>query len=667
MEGYKNPFNVTKAVDFSDEEIIRYWVDFEDDIYYKKIIKPDLDMPMLLLGGKGSGKTHMMRYCSFELQKIRGGVNYLKDIKLDRYIGVYLRCSGLNSNRFIGKGQDDDVWKSIFAYYIELWFAELLINIIIDLKCECDIQINEKGLCGAFYNLFDKKTSVELVEDVFAIRDYVVSLRRKVDYVTNNAALKGGVTEIDVLVSPGGLVYELPKIIQKYVRDLENVRFLYLVDELENLTAEQQRYYNTLLRERRGPSTFRIGARLYGIKTKMTYASNEENKEGSEYEVYCMDDNFRKNKDAYKKFAYKICAKRLSESGYICQDELIYDVVKDKIESMFEKLDEEAYCRVLVEGKTTRPYMSRLKSKMQCIKYVQVDKIIDNLKHDNPIIEATNIFLFYRGWSDKKAVIDAYVLYDISVYVRSECNKYDLKEGGSAHEKVLDKFKSDIISKIKYECGGRYYYSGFDAFVDMSEGIPRVLLNILKHVFRWSDFYGERPFMGSKISLEAQNNGIKEASEWFFKDAIPSGNGAEVRLAIERLCQFIREIRYSDIPPECSLVAFNIDIYSLDEKVVNMLELAKQYSVLIEIKPRREKNSARYNLQLKINGILATKWDLPIYKRGDITLKVKEIESIFSSGGDAFDGALKSRVQSYNAPFLIEKNINNEDQQKLFE
>src|SRR5580698_8636200 len=105
-----NPFNITKAVDFSDQEINDYWVDIPAGDGFAAMAKPTSPMPMLILGGKGSGKTHLMRYFSYPLQRIRHAKDVIGGIQKERYIGIYLRCGGLNSARFSGKGQAEEVW-----------------------------------------------------------------------------------------------------------------------------------------------------------------------------------------------------------------------------------------------------------------------------------------------------------------------------------------------------------------------------------------------------------------------------------------------------------------------------------------------------------------------------------------------------------------------------
>ena len=78
--------------DFTDVQIDSYWVDFAAEGGFQEAIQPRLDMPMLILGGKGSGKTHIMRYLSFPLQRIRHSADVVSGIAAEGYLGVYMRC-----------------------------------------------------------------------------------------------------------------------------------------------------------------------------------------------------------------------------------------------------------------------------------------------------------------------------------------------------------------------------------------------------------------------------------------------------------------------------------------------------------------------------------------------------------------------------------------------
>src|SRR5439155_7341110 len=153
-----NPFNLTAAKDFSDEQIREFWVDMPGGGGLLAMLKPNSPMPMLVLGGKGSGKTHLLRYCSFELQKLKAGKALVRQIKHDGFIGVFMRCEGLNANRFSGKGQSDDLWNSVFQYYMDLFLADLLLSHIREiLAADPGFSRRQTAFCKALRGLFSSE------------------------------------------------------------------------------------------------------------------------------------------------------------------------------------------------------------------------------------------------------------------------------------------------------------------------------------------------------------------------------------------------------------------------------------------------------------------------------------------------------------------------------
>ena len=107
----ENPFTITKAVDFSDRQILTYWVDLHDGAALMELVQPTSQTPMIIEGGKGSGKTHLMRYLTLTSQLLRQGPDSVNSmLGDDQYVGIYVRFSGLNASRFKGKNQTDDVW-----------------------------------------------------------------------------------------------------------------------------------------------------------------------------------------------------------------------------------------------------------------------------------------------------------------------------------------------------------------------------------------------------------------------------------------------------------------------------------------------------------------------------------------------------------------------------
>ena len=658
-----NPFNITKAVDYSDEEINRYWVDIPGGNGFADLLKPKSPMPMIILGGKGSGKTHIMRYFSFNLQKIRYKDKLKESLADDGYIGVFMRCSGLNSGKFSGDNQTNEAWKNIFSYYLELWFSQLVLKITEEIiSTESNLKELEQTICEETIKLFDCNLEVQ-PSTISDLKHFLHKLQKQVDYEVNNCAITGEkISNMRILISPGGIIFGLPRILETVIPVLKNIQFIYLIDEFENLFEYQQRYINTLIREREAPVSFRIGARWYGIKTINTFSGNEDLKEGSEYEKQIIDQLLRDRQVDYEKFAKKICVSRLIEAGFAVNEN-----EGRSINSFFEEFELGRFFEKLKkkEYRDRYSYFTSLRNNLPSkISEIEQEEIINNLSYsNNPLLERTNVFLFYRSWKEGIDLIAA------SRKIKEECVIYDQyqSKASSQHLKILSKFKSDIIDDLSRETREDLPYTGFDKLVKMSAGIPRLLLIMLKHVFRWSTYNGETPFRDRPITSESQHNGLEDAIKWFIDDArLPGPSGKSISNAIDRIGKLLQEIRFSNLPPECSLSSFSINELDISDAIQKSLDYLEQYSYIVKVNSRREKNSPVHRVTYQINGLIAPNWELSIYRRGILPLTKKEVTAIFASQEeDNFIAVRNERLTRYNAPFKNEKQSNNLKTEKL--
>lgn len=660
-----NPFNITKAVDFSDQEIHDYWVDLSDSGGFVQLMKPTSHMPMLILGGKGSGKTHLMRYFSYSLQKVRHQDRIIDGLTTEQYLGIYLRCSGLNASRFRGKGLNDDTWEAVFSYYMELWLSQLVIENVLDaFKDSDELKDNERLISNSIIELFDVfegEIPLTLPDTLSIIRE----IQRKLDYAVNNCAITRKL-EVEILATRGRLIFGIPKVFSQNLPSLKNCLFLYLIDEFENLKEPQQKYINTIIREKESPCSFKIGSRLYGVKTYDTYTEGETNKVDSEFEAIHLDDILRTNIN-YSDYAARLIASRFVQCRYPTKTDDIENTFCTTLNTQFERLsdseyylDETKFIIEKYEGRE-RPYFISLKAnlskglKNNTVLGVEseddIKKILNNLYcPEYPLLEKTNVFLLYRYWYKNKIS-----LVDASSKISEQCKNFlsNTSKNGS-YKTALGHFKSDLLSQLLRECGRDRKYFSLATLIEMSWGLPRNLLVLLKNIFAWSLFYGESPFEGTPISIKAQNNGVIESSDWFFSDAKISGKmGTAVRDSIDRLGNFFREIRFSDKPSECSCVSFSADIAKANTTTRELIKSATDYSLLIEVGTQSDKNTGRIRSQYQLNRMIAPRWGLAIYRRGTIALNVEELDEIFSPGGKR--GALDKRISGMTAPLFGKK------------
>lgn len=660
-----NPFSLTKANDLSDDQIQELWVDIAppdspDSLFGAgRFASP---MPTFILGSKGSGKTHLMRYASFALQKKRferDRLGLLAGAKADGYVGVYTLCSGLETGRFQGKGQSDEAWLEVFSYYLELSLGIAALVVIGDLL-DGDIQDNiEPMFCAAVGRLFDFNPPV--ANGVGTLIDELERRRRELDYQVNNAAFTGKLVP-NVTASRGRLIFGIPQAFQSCSSDLQGFLFAYQLDELENLTEAQQKHVNTLVRDRRGPATLKIGARQFGIKTHATMSAGEENIKDSEFEELRLDLRFRRNEKTYRDLVGLLVERRLqsfwpqSSTGLAGRSRRLADWFEEPKRDPFDP-----FFMRLVKGASSpeRPHMMHLRDAL-------IGRLLrggtDGVRNDEdiqaimeaiavpnaPLLEKLNTFLMFNAWAKGLDLVEA------ATSVRSDCEAFVSSKGAGRYRQKLDHYKSDLIAQMFRDATFRHSYGGLDEFTRMSEGQPRALITLLKQTYDWATFQGERPFEAGSISLDAESKGALDAADWFYNNMRKAGGeGQAILIAIDRLAELFRINRFADNPIECSLIGFSVSARVGSETSQRTLRLALDHSFLVEILGgQSERNSEQVTGKFQLNRMLVPKWGLATGRRGIKPLSEEEMNAIFDPEMvEAFERVKADWASRMNAPF----------------
>jgi hypothetical protein len=651
-----NPFETNKATDFTDQQIREYWVDLVGHGGLEQLLQPSTPTPMLILGSKGSGKTHLLRYSSHSVRRLGWGDSPLEGIRKDGYLGIYLSADGLNAGRFAGKGVPPDQWRALFRYYFESWVTQLLIEIADATKEAVNGSVSEVQTVEAILALFDRPPAFEGAT-FESLKTFFVNERRDIDFAINNAAFTNTL-QITIRFTAGRLLFGVPELIATFFGLNSAIRFLYLIDELENFTDDQQRFVNTLIRYRKGRASFRIGARLYGIRTFQTDNTGEQNKEGAEYEVLRLDELIRDGEN-YHECARMLCAKRLVESGYLLPGDDIRSLATH-LDDFFEEPAKDGLAELESRNLTEkydgreRPYFAILRKQLEAnartvLGAEGADPIITGLAcAQYPLLEKLNCLFLYQDWSRARN------LYDSSAEIQ-EMTRIFLSEDEKPQRYVdkLRHFKSDLLAQLYRECKSRPVYAGIGTLVHMSGGVPRNLLGLLKHIFRRAVFAGESPFRRGKISVSAQQDGVRDAAGWFMDDAQPDQFGAEVRTSVSALGELFREIRFSNKPVECALSAFSVDRANLTKEADAVLRHAENWSFLLRIRGgEKHKNSKAVIDKFQLNPVLAPRWDLSVSRRGTYSLSGDLANALFDpSKRQEVASLIRVRVSAMNAPF----------------
>jgi len=660
-----NPFAITKAVDFTDVQITRNWVDWPLPGGFADWLNVNSPMPRVIVGGKGTGRTHLMRHFSASVQSIRGDGDSLSQVIDDGILGIYVLCSGINASRFSGRGRDRDAWRSIFAYYMDLWlaqaslaaFAKVTEQHSIGKSTECLIT---KDILSIFHTDFAKGSDWSIRK----LQNKLFELQARIDKAVNNAALNPeSRLDVEILANPGQLVFGIPIAIQRHSSKLRDILFLYLIDEFENFRKDQQRYVNSLIREKVPGTSFIVGVRSYGVRTYSTLTSGEQNRRGSEFEEIRQDRKYvDRNWDQYGQFCRRVVTRRLTEHHLV--DEADFAAVAGDLDTFFEIPSTHLVEESIVSRfpPTKRPCLERLADDLrmhgrgsdgQAISQDDIHFIVSAVSvPSRPLLEKVNAFLLYRAWYRGLDLIDA----------ACQLTRHGMEAGRSEtvspndkQKSVLQHFGTDIGAQLYRDAKMPVYYAGMGEFITMSDGLPRNLLVMLKNIWRWARFYGEKPFApGHKFSLACQRRGVLETADWFYEDSRPLGDkGEHVQSAIARLGELLRSLRYSRKPSESSCASFSADLSACSRRAADVVRLAERWALLIEVdRGQRERNSGMTEPKFHLNRLLSPRWDLPTARRGAVHLSSKEMNAIFDPDmSDQFESVVSVRLSRMNPPF----------------
>ncbi len=660
-----NPFSNIKATHLSKKEIVDFWVDIhnseQDKENFEKIIEPNNPRPIIILGGKGSGKTHILRFFSYESQKVRAEeaeVTIITQLQNEGYSSILLELGDFQFQRFSGSKLDDSVWSEWFFYYLNLVLIEKFIKQVFELEKKQLISFDRsKILEMSSKYFFDDYESLDSIEK---ISKTIFKEHKKIDQVFSKLRT-GVITKLEgiepIFDTRENRFFDISHDILKASKELKDIRILFLLDQFEDLSKDQQKFINTFIRHLKHTDTisFRLAGRLYAIKTDDTFSDSEKNL-GAEVTKKKLE-GFMGAYSSYKTFTLELSKKRYNKIKKIKVD-------IDSIENSFEKNNlSDFIVKIQKKYKSSydRPYIKKFKKKLldhndklNINKENDIKTIISNIINEDPLVEKKNIWLIYQAWSRNKPIVEK------SIEIKQSLSG----EGINIHSSTtLDHIKNDLLFQLSRDCSISYLSCGFQNILKYSSANPRNYMNILNHLYDKAEFSGEPIFKKEQqISCKTQDLAIKAASKDFWDDATSDINDYRIIRAAERINSYFKKVRISDKLVEKNLTAFSYR-GNLVKEAKDILDNAVKHSLLnIKPKAKKEKNNTGEMLDIYyVNAMLTINWELPMTYGGVEQFDAKEIEILCIGDDESWEKIVKEYTNKLNTPF---KKIS--DQPNLF-
>lgn len=448
---------------------------FKDKIYElfsKPEYFPELETPRpcMLIGGRGTGKTTVLRCLSYEGQFALSGQNVEK-IDEWPYYGIYYRINTNRVTAFKGPEVSDEHWKRLFAHYFNLVICNQLLRFLewYYRHKSSAVQIDAQSCfkIAKSLNISNTVTLKNLAEEID-------NLGIEFEAYINNIALQKqpslsmqGVP-IDTIVDA---LVKLPQFAGK--------TFFFLIDEYENLQEYQQQVVNTLIKHSGHHYTFKISVRELGLRCRTTLNENEQLISPADYVRINITEKL--SGKIFNKFALSVCNMRISKLQ-VNDKSLIEDISKVLLQLSPEEEAEKLGIRDLI-----KPFKD--------------DVVYQSLLND---IQSPLLIYFLKLWAEKE-----------NQPIRGIVNDYIAHR--ETWETRFQNYKHALLFTIRQgKSGIRKYYSGWKVFVKLAANNIRYLLelvdqSLLLHIREGHEL--AEPIPPEIQTRAAQNTGKKNLAE----------------------------------------------------------------------------------------------------------------------------------------------------------
>ena len=588
---FKNPFDDFNASLINTDKIVEFWCDPVVKNQKELLSLPvffEHKMPFIIQGSRGSGKTMIFKYYSYEAQKVvaKSKGKILDHLSNCGGIGFYFRCDPpfINSLKSVCINSSLEEWDEVFSYYMQMTLSLNILNMIFDLEEEEEIDASIVN-CALVKYISNQFGLVSII-DVNSLYNVISGEIKKIQDYKNLSVFMDEKQPFVKKFSPCSLADELIAFLKDNISPFHNLNFVLMVDEYEALPDELQRSFNTMLKYANDKISIRLGRRTEKNITTATINETEYLRINNDYLLIDLDEKIGINDS--KKYFYEVAQKRLN---------LVFENHPIDAKKLFGDSEDLLGECINIAGDKKDHIIKILKTDSR-INNTQIEQIVSIISYPtNPIMEMLNALWVIRDKSIDKI--------ESAKYAKNSMLEYIEKKPTQAAKK----YYLDYENKYRYSltvllCSiykkNKLYY-GFNTISHLSNGNTRVFINLCREIISDALFYETDNFFEKLcISPSVQSRAIHKFSAKEFDDICSIIRyGDNVRKLVLNLGNMFsefhkdRKVRY----PETN--QFVLDQLELDVQSAETLNMALRWSLII-------KKSVPQRLSMDIN------------KRGDI-------------------------------------------------
>jgi Cdc6-like AAA superfamily ATPase len=434
--------------------------------------------PCVLEGGRGTGKTTVLRGLSYQGQ-FAIHHDKINDFDQSNFIGIYHRVNTNHVRAFTGGNLSDQDWERVFAHYFNLLICrDILIFIKWHQSKSPTDEVFSAHTCKLVANSINIKESSDNLEGLLEIFDMAMyTFQSEI-----NNIIDGELPKLSLSGDPIRIVTEHALNLVQFKDKI----FFILLDEYENYEDYQQKIINSLIKHTTENYTFKIGVRELGWRVKHTLNHNELLYDPADYVLVNIESKLMENESSFSDFAKNVCQQRIKKILAGDDESVIIDI-DEALRGL--TIEEEAD---LLEVKKTPHYRN----------YESLPAATKRRLKSLPLLY--HFFIAYWGAVHKMTVEHA-----VADYLQN-IDKWDTR---------YENYKYEMLFKIRKgrgKSGIQKYYSGWVTYTKLAYGNIRYLMELVYRAYEKhldSDEPLSKPISPRNQTFAAQEAGLKNLME----------------------------------------------------------------------------------------------------------------------------------------------------------
>ena len=578
--------------------------------------------PCILQGGRGTGKTTVLRGLSYQGQYALLNKDMAKFDK-NEFVGLYHRVNTNHVHAFQGRGIDEGDWAKMFAHYFNLLFCWEISKY---LQWHREKDRNDEVLSVHACNLIATSLHIDKEVDSFeGLCKELESAMYAFQSDVNNIDDKN-LPRLSMLGDPIKLFVEQTL----NLRQMDGKMFYLLIDEYENLLDSQQQAINTLLKHVPESYTFKIGVREMGWRVKYTQNKEELLNEPADYSLINIAKEFSSDdkKNKFAKFAKDVCDRRISE--------------------LFE--GEEGSSDFSIEDALPGLPIEKESEMLKITTSDYYQDFVDYEKKSGKVYELHPLYKFFLAyWADIH-------------HKRIDVIVKEYKENIQKWNVRYDNYKYGLLFKIRRGRGAggiQKYYAGWNTFVKLANGNIRYLMELVYrayYIYLQEDGDVTKPIPYDKQTIAAHDVGWRNLAElegaW--------KKGVQITKLVQALGSLFAKIAAyrGKIAPE--LVQFDIE-GELKPQTQELVDASVMNLALIRMSTNKMSGKEIKTYQYSLHPIFAPYFQFSFRRKRKLSLSDEEIRGCVESPEATVDAILRRKKiliedeEAENQPTLFDQ------------